>query len=293
MSDLNTMRHSAAHVLAAAVAKLFPEAKFGVGPVVDNGFYYDVLVSRPLSTEDFKALEAEMKNIIKFGLPMRREEMGIDEAIEFFKARGQDFKVELLQDLKTKGTTSVKPDEALTIDVAKPDTASLYWTGDFVDLCRGPHLETTKEIGAFKLDRVAAAYWRGNQENPQLQRIYGLCFATKEDLKEFERLEEEAKKRDHRKIGQEMDLFTFSELVGSGLPLWTPKGTVIRNELDNYVWQLRAARGFEKVTIPHITKKDLYETSGHWQKFSEELFKIQTREGKLYCLKPMNCPHHT
>jgi threonyl-tRNA synthetase len=290
---LETMRHSAAHVLAAAIMKLFPEAKLGVGPVIENGFYYDVMVNRAITPDDFKDIEREVYRIINSKVAMKREEMSIDDAIAFFAARKQDFKVELLKDLKTRGTTAVAEDEAGDVDSAKPDTASVYYTGDFVDLCRGPHVGNTSEIGAVKIDKVASAYWRGKAENPQLQRIYGLAFKTKEDLQAYEKLLEEAKKRDHRKLGKELGLFVFSDLVGPGLPLWTPKGTVVRDLLNDFVWALRKRHGYMRVAIPHITKKDLYETSGHWAKYADDLFKIQTRDGHTFAMKPMNCPHHT
>lgn len=288
---LDTMRHSAAHLLAAAVTRMFPEAKLGVGPVIDAGFYYDMELPRQLTPEDLPKIEKMMQKIAKEKEEFRREEMTLDEAITFFGDRGQDFKVELLKDLREHGTTNLKDEDAQDIDSV--DKASIYWTGDFVDLCRGPHVENTKEIGAFKLTKIAGAYWRGKEENPQLQRVYGLAFETKDDLKAHLTMLEEAAKRDHRKIGKEQGLFTFSELVGPGLPLWTPRGTLMRTLLDDYVQDLRKPHGFQKVTIPHITKKDLYETSGHWQKFAEDLFKIETREKHLYAMKPMNCPHHT
>jgi len=287
------MRHTAAHVLAAAAQRLYPGVKFGVGPVIENGFFYDILFPEPVSDDVLKKLEKEMHKIVNQGHEMAREEMSIDEAIAFFAEKDQEFKVELLKDLKEKGTTKINPEEAQDIDVEHPDTASIYKTGEFVDLCRGPHVGNTKEVGAFKLWKLAGAYWRGNEGNAQLQRIYGLCFETKEELDAYLTMLEEAKKRDHRKLGKELDLFIFSDLVGPGLPMWTPKGTILRNKLDEFVWSLRQARGYQKVEIPHITKKELYETSGHWEKFQDELFKITTREGHVFAMKPMNCPHHT
>ncbi len=300
---LYAMRHTAAHVLAAASARLYPGVKLGVGPVVDNGFFYDILFPMPITEADLERLESEMHRIIQEGHDMVREELSIAEAIAFFESRGQDFKVNLLRDLQEKGTTRLRqgfggqaklnPDEAQDIDVARPDTASIYRTGEFVDLCRGPHVGSVKEVGAFKLWKLAGAYWRGDEKNAQLQRVYGLCFETQKELEDYLVMLEEAKKRDHRKIGMDLDLFVFSDLVGSGLPLWTPKGTVVREQLDAFVWELRRARGYVRVEIPHITKKDLYEVSGHWDKFKDELFKIQTREGHTFAMKPMNCPHHT
>lgn len=278
--------------MAAAVKRLFPQAKFGVGPAIENGFYYDIDIGRPLTPEDLKAIEKEMYKDVNKKTGFVREEMGIDESIRLFASLGQDYKVELLNDIKTKGTTKLNPEEAGDVEVGS-STVSVYRTGDFVDLCRGPHVADASEIGVFKLYRMAGVYWRGKETNPQLQRVYGLCFATADELTAYENMLAEAEKRDHKKLGKELGLFSFSELVGSGLPLWSPKGTVLRTLLDEYVWELRRAKGFMKVAIPHITKKDLYVTSGHWAKFKDELFKIVTREKHEYALKPMNCPHHT
>lgn len=289
---LETRRHSAAHVMAAAIQRLFPSAKFGVGPVVENGFYYDVDLERPLSTEDLDKIDEMMQTIVKENPTFVREEMPIDEAITFFETKQQPYKVELLTDLKTKGTTAVK-DTGEEFEPGNVTSISLYRTGEFADLCRGPHVENAREIGVWKLTKVAGAYWRGKDTNSQLQRIYGLCFATKDELKAYLFMLQEAEKRDHKKLGPELDLFTFSDLVGPGLPLWTPKGTTLRNILDNYVWELRMKNGYEKVEIPHITKKDLYITSGHWEKYKDDLFKVTTREGHEFAMKPMNCPHHT
>lgn len=290
---LELRRHSAAHVMAAAVHRLFPQAKFGVGPAVENGFYYDIDIGRSLSPEDLAAIEKEMQAIVAANPAFVRQELSIDEAIALFEQLGQTYKVELLNDLKTKGTTKVTNEEAQEIDPQNVGTVTIYRTGEFVDLCRGPHVAEAKEIGAWKLVKVAGAYWRGKETNPQMQRIYGLCFATKEELDAYQAMLVEAEKRDHKKLGPELDLFTFSDLVGPGLPLWTPKGTLLRNLLDDFVWQLRQPRGYERVEIPHITKKDLYIQSGHWEKYQNDLFKIKTREGHEFCMKPMNCPHHT
>lgn len=289
--DLDRMRHSSAHLLAAAIMKMFPDAKLGVGPVIENGFYYDMQLPRPLTTDDFKALEKTIAALKAENLDFRREEMPLDDAIAFFKERGQDFKVDLLTDLKKHGTTNLKDEEAQ--DLGDAATASLYWTGDFVDLCRGPHVERSGQVGAIKLKSVSGAFWRGKAENAQLQRVYGWAFATQEELDAHLKMMEEAEKRDHRKIGKEQGLFTFSDLVGPGLPLWTPRGTMLRELLNDYVWELRKVHGYQKVAIPHITKKDLYETSGHWAKYAEDLFKIETRDKHLFAMKPMNCPHHT
>jgi threonyl-tRNA synthetase len=305
--NLHAMRHSLAHIMATAIQKLWPEAKFGVGPVVENGFYYDVdLGETKISDSDFKKIEEGMRQVINSNVPFERFTMPIDEAIKWAKEGKQPYKEELLNDLKRAGTTVAKDlssDEMGTIaepksseaygEGGKVDEVSFYKDGDFTDLCRGPHVASTKEVGAFKLMRVAGAYWRGNEKNAQMQRIYGVAFASKEDLAAHLTMLEEAKKRDHRKIGQDMDLFVFSELIGPGLPLWTPRGTVLRRQLDNFVQEMRDEVGFQEVSIPHITKKDLYIKSGHWAKFSDELFKITTREGHEFAMKPMNCPHHT
>ena len=292
-SPIDAMRHSTAHLLAAAVSELFPGTKFGVGPVIENGFYYDMKTTTPLSTDDLQKVEDKMREIAGRNLPYVRREMSIDEAIAYFEGLGQTYKVELLTDLKTRGTTNLKEEELQDFDAAAPMVATVYETGAFVDLCRGPHVASTKDIGAFKLTKLAGAYWRGKAENDQMTRVYGLAFATQAEIDEHLVWLEEAEKRDHRKLGKELGLFVFSDLVGPGLPLWTPKGTVMREVLNDFVWSLRKPYRYQKVTIPHITKKDLYETSGHWAKYAEDLFKIKTREDHLFAMKPMNCPHHT
>lgn len=276
MSKIEEKRHSLAHLLAAAVLELYPDAQNTIGPAVDNGFYYDFEFSSPLSEESLKEIEKKMKKISNSWKGFEKQEVTAEEAKSIFK--DNPYKLELIEEISDK-------DEPIT----------LYTSGNFTDLCRGGHVDDFSliDMDAWKLSRIAGAYWRGDEKNKMLTRIYGLAFDTKEELENYEKNIEEAKARDHRKIGKDLDLFTFSPLVGSGLPLWTPRGTLLRQELDNFVWQLRKARGYERVTIPHITKKDLYEVSGHWSKFSDELFKVSTREGKEYALKPMNCPHHT
>lgn len=298
--DLQPMRHSLAHIMATAVQKLWPEAKFGVGPAVADGFYYDIdLGEAKISEEDFEKLEAEMRQVIDQNQQFERLEKPIDEAIDWARQANQPYKEELLNDLKRAGTTVAKnlnAEEMGTISQSdsQTDTVSFYKNGEFIDLCRGPHVASTGEVGAFKLMRVAGAYWRGNEKNTQMQRLYGVAFANKDDLDTYLKRLEEAKLRDHRKLGQELDLFLFSDLVGSGLPLFTPRGTVMRDELAAFSNQLRQAYGFEKVWTPHITKKDLYEASGHWDKFGEELFLVKSQEtSDQLVLKPMNCPHHT
>ena len=296
---LYKMRHSLAHLTAAAVKELWPTAKFGVGPVVKDGFYYDIdLGDVTISEADFPKIEKRMKKLIAEDQKFERLEKNIDEAIAWAKENNQPYKVELLNDLKRAGTTVAKDLDSKelgleSIDGSKIEKVSFYKNGDFVDLCRGPHVNSTKEIGAFKLMRVAGAYWRGNENNPQMQRLYGVAFETQEELDTYLKNLEEAKMRDHRKLGKELDLYTFSNLVGSGLPLFTPRGTALRDVLAKYSNQLRKKFGFESVWTPHITKNDLYKKSGHWAKFSEELFLVKSQETKdEFVMKPMNCPHH-
>lgn len=299
-AQLHAMRHSLAHITAAAVQRIWPEAKFGVGPVVENGFYYDIdLGERKISEANFAKIEKEMQKIIDYGDTFERFEMPIDQAIDWARQNNQPYKEELLNDLKRAGTTVAKDLDANELGLATDGDAavenvSFYKNGNFVDLCRGPHVANTKDVGAFKLLRVAGAYWRGNEKNPQMQRLYGVAFATQEELDQhLERLEQ-AKLRDHRKLGKELDLYTISNLVGPGLPLFTPRGTVLRDIMSGYSNQLRQKFGFQKVFTPHITKKELYETSGHWAKFGDELFLVTSQEtSDNFALKPMNCPHHT
>jgi threonyl-tRNA synthetase len=297
--NVHAMRHSLAHIMATAVMSLWPEAKLGVGPVIENGFYYDIDIPNvTISESDFKKIEEKMRQIVNQKQPFIQTDKPIDEAITWAEENNQPYKEELLNDLKRAGTTIAKDlssEEMGTIASAESQVESVgfYTNGDFTDLCRGPHVEDTGKTGAFKLMRVAGAYWRGKETNPQMQRLYGVAFATKEELDQHLEMLGEAKKRDHRKIGREMDLFVFSDLVGQGLPLWTPRGTILRTQIDAFVQELRAEYDYQPVEIPHITKKDLYEKSGHWEKFGDELFQIRTREGHEFVMKPMNCPHHT
>ncbi len=298
--QLYAMRHSLAHIMATAVTTLWPEARLGVGPVVENGFYYDIdIPGVTISTDDFKAIEAEMRKVIGHDEPFERSEKPIDQALAWAEQAKQLYKTELLNDLKRAGTTAAKDLDAEALGTiadgdAAVETVSFYTNGQFSDLCRGPHVASTGKVGAFKLMRVAGAYWRGNESNPQMQRLYGVAFASKEQLNQYLQMLEEAKKRDHRKLGQELDLFVFSDLIGSGLPLFTPRGTVLREALADYSNSLRQKRGFQKVWVPHITKHNLYEASGHWAKFGDELFLVKSQEtSDQLVMKPMNCPHHT
>lgn len=281
--QLQNKRHTLAHLLAYAVLQDFPHAKPTLGPAIDNGFYYDIDFDGGAtpSDEELKNIQKTMRKTLSSWKAFSHREVTPAEAKELYK--DNPFKLELITNLETDGAT-----------------ITLYTAGEgkteFTDLCRGGHSDNPAEeisADAFKLTTLAGAYWRGDEKNKMLTRIYGLAFDTKEELDTYEMQIAEAKKRDHRKLGKELDLFTFSELVGAGLPLWTPNGTVVRHLLDEYMWKLRSKHGYQRVTIPHITKKDLYVTSGHWEKFADELFRITTREGKEYALKPMNCPHHT
>ena len=290
------MRHSLAHIMAAAVQRIYPDAKFGVGPAINDGFYYDIdLGDNKISENNFGKIEKAMRRIIAESQDFVRSEVSIEDAINWAKENNQPYKLELLNDLKNAGTTNAKILVEGDFELGDgAETVSFYTNGNYKDLCRGPHLSNTKEVGAFKLMRVAGAYWRGDEKNPQMQRLYGVAFETQEELDDYLRKMEEAKKRDHRKLGKELDLYTVSPLVGIGLPLFTPRGTILRDVLANYSNQLRQKYGFEKVWTPHITKKDLYEKSGHWAKFGEELFLVKSQvTGGQFALKPMNCPHHT
>ncbi len=312
------MRHSLAHIMATAIQELWPVAKFGVGPVVANGFYYDVDLPNQLTPDDLEKIELKMREVIKADYVFERREMALDEAIAKVEAEGQIYKVELLNDLKKHGTTKLKDvdaavlggdlevkDQVLATDgkarVLRPGLdldgldlvkVSFYTDGPFTDLCRGPHVESTGKVGVFKLTKISGAYWRGNEENPQLQRIYGVAFSTKDELEEHLAMLEEAKKRDHRKLGKELDLFAFSDLVGAGLPLWTPRGTFIKNQLQQALLAISRKYRMQQVSIPHIAKLDLYQTSGHAAKFGGELFKVESHYKQEFVMKPVNCPHH-
>ena len=298
--ELKSMRHSLAHIMAQAIQHLWPQAKFGVGPAIDNGFYYDVYLDNgTISEADLPKIEEEMRKIVAANYPFERRGVSVEEAIDWAISGNQSFKVELLNDLKRSGTTIAselagEKMGSVSDGDSKVETVSLYSQGDYTDLCRGGHVDSTGKVGAFKLTKTAGAYWRGNENNSQMQRIYGVAFATQEELDEYINRLEIAKQRDHRKLGKELDLYTTSPLVGIGLPLFTPRGTILRDIVAQYSNQLRQKFGFEKVWTPHITKKDLYETSGHWAKFGEELFLVKSQEtSDEMALKPMNCPHHT
>lgn len=273
--NLPHLRHTLAHLLAAAVREIYPDAKPTIGPAIDNGFYYDFEFSTPISDKELPALEKKMKSLLKDWKVFSHEEVTKKKAADHFK--DNDYKLELIDEIGEKG-----------------EKITFYTCGGFTDLCRGGHLEhPSKEIkpDAFKLTHTAGAYWRGNEANKMLTRIYGLAFETKEELDQYEKMRVEAEKRDHKKLGKELKLFTLSSLIGSGLPLMQPRGMVIRDEIQNYLWDLHRVKGYSKVWTPHIAKEDLYVTSGHAAKFGEELFRVMGGDEKFF-LKPMNCPHH-
>ena len=281
MSDLERLRHSCAHVLATAVLRLWPEAKLDIGPPTSEGFYYDFDLEHRFSPEDFETIEAEMKKVIKENQKFERSTKTRDEAKAFFEERGQSFKIERLG------------------DIPEGEEISFYQNAEFVDLCAGPHVMRTGNVKAYKLLRVAAAYYRGNENNPQLQRIYGTAFPNKTQLNEWLEAQEEARKRDHRKIGREMQLFAFDDDVGPGLPLWLPKGTVLIEELEKLAEETEFEAGYDRVRTPHLARENMYKISGHLPYYAESMFPpMELKEDdpdkptdRIY-LKAMNCPHH-
>ncbi|MBQ7734622.1 MAG: threonine--tRNA ligase [Bacteroidales bacterium] len=268
--------HSSAHLMAAAISELYPNAKFGIGPSIENGFYYDIdFMDETISSDNFPAIEAKMQEIASQKIQFVRREVSKKEALDYFSKKGEVYKVELINDLED-------------------GTITFYESGAFTDLCRGPHLFNTAPIKAIKLINTAGAYWRGDEKRKQLTRIYGITFPKKKELDEYLVMLEEAKKRDHRKLGKEMELFTFSQKVGQGLPLWLPKGTDLRKRLENFLTKVQKKYGYQQVITPHIGNVELYKTSGHYAKYGADSFRPITtpQEGEAYFLKPMNCPHH-
>lgn len=281
--QVEKMRHTLSHVLAAAVRELYPTTVFGIGPAIENGFYYDIdFGGAKVSEADLVKIEKKMRGIIARGCEMVRREVSREEALEWARDNGQKFKVELIEELPEGETITF-------YDLKDARSGEVL----FSDLCKGPHVENLGEIGAFKLDRIAGAYWRGDEKREMLTRIYGVAFQTEEELNKYFEQQEEAKKRDHRKLGKELDLFAFSELVGSGLPLFTPRGTILRDMLNELAQGYRVRCGYRKVCIPHIANVDLYKTSGHYQKFPELLQFISQESGDNLAVKPVSCPHHT
>jgi threonyl-tRNA synthetase len=274
MTDLETLRHSTAHLMAQAVCELFPGTKLAIGPPIEDGFYYDVDPPQPITGEDLPRIEERMREIAARDLPIERIELPRLDALKLVRKLGQDYKVQIIEEI---------PEE---------ETISFYRQGDFIDLCRGPHLERTSQIQHFKLLSIAGAYWRGDARNKMLTRLYGTAWFTEEELQDYLQRMEEAKRRDHRKLGRELGIFLISPEVGSGLPLWLPKGAILRDTLETFLKKEQLKRGYLPVVTPHIGKLDLYETSGHWYKYQESMFHPIQVEDEEYMLKPMNCPHH-
>jgi len=266
-------RHSASHVMAQAVSELYPEAKFGIGPAIEDGFYYDFDLKTSLTPDDLAKIEKQMKKIIKRNLPFTSEELPKEKAVKFFKSINQDYKVEL-------------------IDAIEGDTVKIYRNGDFADLCRGPHIPSTGKLKAFKLLSIAGAYWRGDEKRPMLQRIYGTAFDDSKKLDEFIHRQEEAARRDHRKLGKELDLFSISDDFGAGLVLWHPNGALVRKIIEDFWRDEHLKRGYEMVMTPHIAKVDLWKTSGHWDFYRENMYSPMNVDEQEYVVKPMNCPAH-
>jgi threonyl-tRNA synthetase len=269
--NLDTMRHSASHVMAEAILSIFPEAKFAIGPAIEDGFYYDFELPRPLSPEDLPVIEKKMAEIIKADLPFTHREITKDEAKKLFAA--QPYKLELIEEITD-------------------DRVGIYEQGEFTDLCRGPHVKSTGEIKAFKLTSIAGAYWRGDEHNPMLQRIYGLAFKSQEELDNYLEHLEEIKKRDHRKIGKDLDLFVFSELVGKGLPIFTEKGSIIRRELERFVVDEELKRGYKHIYTPDLALVELFRTSGHYPYYKDTMYPVMKIDDEELILRPMTCPHH-
>jgi threonyl-tRNA synthetase len=280
MESLETKRHSLAHIMAAAIKEMWPQVQMTIGPAIETGFYYDIdLQDEKINETDLKKIEKKMSDLIKQDLKFEKQEKEIRQALKEAKIEKNPYKQEIIEELKNQGEKLV----------------SFYTVGQFTDLCRGPHIKSTGKInlGSFKLDRLAGAYWHGDEKNKMLTRIYGLAFDNKKELDEYLKIMVEAKKRDHRKLGKELDLFCFSNLVGPGLPLYTPKGTIIIDELRNHIENVCRRYGFEKVMTPHLAKMDLYEISGHAKKFSDELFHVSSIKGHKFVMKPVQCPHQT
>lgn len=271
---LNTLNHSCAHLLAQAVSHLYPNAKFWVGPVIEEGFYYDIdLGDDVIKTEDLEKIEKEMKKIAKDGKRIVRREISKEEALEMFK--DDPYKIDLINRMDENETT-----------------ISCYTQGDFTDLCRGPHVDTVKELKNFKLIKHSGAYWKNDAKNKMLQRIYGVCFDNKEDLEAYLKELEEAKERDHRKIGKDLEIFMTSPLVGAGMPLWLPNGSIVRKQLENYIYKKEQALGYDHVYTPCVGTKQLYVTSGHWDHYQKNMFPLMKVDDEEFVLRPMNCPHH-
>ncbi|MBI2462868.1 MAG: threonine--tRNA ligase [Candidatus Spechtbacteria bacterium] len=295
-TELEKIRHSFAHLLAAAVKKLYPEVQLGIGPVIENGFYYD-FGNLQVADEDLVRIEDEMRKIAKRNLAFSKEMWPAEKALEHFKKENQPFKIELVEDLTKPVALEGQSFRGGTVPPVANNEVGMVYTGDaFLDLCRGGHVENTSELplDAFKLIRIAGAYWRGDENRPMLTRVYGVAFETKEELDTYLKQLEEAEKRDHKKLGKELGLFTFSELIGPGLPLYKPKGTFILKQLKEYSGSLRKKMGYQEVHTPQINKAELFKVSGHYDKYKDSMFRVTSNyTEEEYYLKPMNCPQHT
>ena len=274
VSDIWKKRHTAAHVMAQAVQEMFPDAKFAIGPPIEDGFYYDFDLPRNLTPEDLAQIESRMKRLKRENHPLVRSEKPRAEALAYEEEQGQPYKAELIHDLP------------------EGEAISFYTQGNFTDLCRGPHVASTGEIGVFKIDRLAGAYWRGDEKREQLQRVYGVLFDTKEELDAYYVRLEEAKKRDHKVLGKQLGLFMNSSVVGAGLPLWLPKGATVRRVLERHVQDVELANGYQHVYTPDMAKVELYKQSGHWEHYKDGMFPVMKIENEEFVLRPMNCPHH-
>src|ERR1051325_6795178 len=268
-TPLATLRHSTSHVMAQAVKRLWPDVKVAIGPSIGDGFYYDFARAEPFTPEDLERVEGVMREIVKANTPFERSQLSRDDAIKFFRDRGETYKVEILEGIDAP-------------------TVSLYKQGDFIDLCRGPHVKSTGEIKVFKLLSSSGAYWRGDEKNPMLWRIYGTAWLTKEDLDQYLWRLEEAKKRDHRKLGRELDLFDFYD-VAPGAPFWLPNGMILVRALEKFARERLDAQGYQEISTPMLVNKKLWEESGHWELYQDNMFKLEI-EGEIFSLKPMNCP---
>ena len=276
--EIDTIRHSLAHILAMAVRELYSGVKFGIGPAIDQGFYYDFDLPNPFSPADLPKIEKKMKEIIKQNIKFEKKLISAEEAKKIFKT--QPYKLELIKKHYENRSRTVK--------------ITVYQCGNFIDLCKGPHIKSTKEINpdAFKLTKIAGAYWKGDEKNPMLTRVYGIAFNAKKELAQYIKQQEEYEKRDHRVLGKKLDLFIFSDLIGKGLPLLTPKGAVIRQELEKFIINEETKRGYSRVYTPDLAKIDLYKKSGHWQHYKESMYPPINVDGEDYVLRPMACPHH-
>ncbi|MDP4163019.1 MAG: TGS domain-containing protein, partial [Bacillota bacterium] len=271
---LEVLRHSSAHLMAQAIKRLYPKVKLGIGPVIESGFYYDIDLDESLTPEDLPKIEKEMTKIINENLEVVRKEVSREEAVQIFKGIDDEYKLELIE------------------AIPAGDTVTIYEQGEFFDLCRGIHVPATGKLKEFKLLSIAGAYWRGNSDNKMLQRIYGTAFFKKEDLAEHLRLLEEAKERDHRKLGKELNLFMNSQKVGQGLPMWLPKGATIRRIIERYIVDKEERLGYDHVYTPVMGSVDLYKTSGHWDHYQDDMFPVMDMDNEQLVLRPMNCPHH-